>query len=163
MLPNSRLRSRTRRPREGAESSSFERRPSRDGRKRFSSMRGTRIEVDFRTCSVSRDDLWPVDSSCARSPVLCERFKWEINIKRPFTTPSNKQLDSSFWWARFHPDFRRGQSTVCHLEMCFVFAGIFEIVSLIFLVSRNYGNGRLLKKMWFRIVVESFRDFARAK
>lgn len=56
---------------------------------------------DFPTYSVSRHDLWPADSLCTRSPVLCERFKWEINIKRPFTAPSNKQLDSSFWYAPF--------------------------------------------------------------
>lgn len=129
-------------------------------------MRGTRIEVDFRTCSVSRDDLWPVDSSCARSPVLCERFKWEINIKRPFTTPSNKQLDSSFWWARFHPDFRRGQSTVCHFEIVFCFCwNFFEIVLLIFLILGNCRNGWLLKKkcdlrLWldrFEILLEQIK------
>lgn len=56
---------------------------------------------DFPTYSVSRHDLWPADSLCTRSPVLCERFKWQINIKRPFTAPSNKQLDSSFWYAPF--------------------------------------------------------------
>lgn len=95
-------------------------------RERFSSMRGTRIEVDFRTCSVSRDDLWPVDSSCARSPVLCERFKWEINIKRPFTTPSNKQLDSSFWRSAIPSRFSTWPANGAPPlgEMCF--AGIFR-------------------------------------
>lgn len=44
-------------------------------------------------------DLCPADGLCAQSLVLCERFKWEINIKRPFMAPSNKQLDSSFCFA----------------------------------------------------------------
>lgn len=128
-------------------------------RERFSSMRGTRIEVDFRTCSVSRDDLWPVDSSCARSPVLCERFKWEINIKRPFTTPSNKQLDSSFWWARFHPDFRRGRPTVRrHLEKCVLLEFFGHVFVDIFSFRINYGNGLIIivkKKLWFKIWIVS--------
>jgi len=54
---------------------------------------------DSRTHSVSRHDLCPADGLCVQSLVLCERFKWEINIKRPFMAPSNKQLDSSFCFA----------------------------------------------------------------
>lgn len=49
--------------------------------------------------SVSRHDLCLADGLCVQSLVLCERFKWEINIKRPFMAPSNKQLDSSFCFA----------------------------------------------------------------
>lgn len=49
---------------------------------------------DSQTHSVSQHDLCPADGLCVQSLVLCERFKWEINIKRPFMAPSNKQLDS---------------------------------------------------------------------
>lgn len=49
---------------------------------------------DSQTHSVSRHDLCLADGLCVQSLVLCERFKWEINIKRPFMAPSNKQLDS---------------------------------------------------------------------
>lgn len=54
---------------------------------------------DSRTHSVSWHDLYPADGLCVQSLVLCERFKWKINIKRPFMAPSNKQLDSSFCFA----------------------------------------------------------------
>lgn len=54
---------------------------------------------DSQTHSVSRHDLCPADGLCVQSLVLCERFKWEINIKRPFMAPSNKQLDSFFCFA----------------------------------------------------------------
>lgn len=50
-----------------------------------------RVRVD-----VSRDDLCLFDGLCVQSLVLWEHFKWEINVKRPFMAPSNKQLDSSF-------------------------------------------------------------------
>lgn len=63
--------------------------------------RATRIEVTFQPTPF-RGMIYGRLIVCVRGRrFYARRFKWEINIKRPFTAPSNKQLDSSFWYAPF--------------------------------------------------------------